>query len=117
MNSDFGLTAPQRETLREILNTLDGQIEKVAVFGSRATGRQRPNSDLDLVLYGCTDEAVCDRLRTLLQDSPLPFSVDVKSYTAIRHSPLKAHIDAVALPLFEQTDHGLVAVNSQWMSR
>ena len=112
MNNDFGLTATQRETLREILNTLGGRIERVAVFGSRAVGRQRPNSDLDLVLYGCADEAVCDRLRTLLQDSPLPFSVDVQSYAAIRHLPLKAHIDSVALPLFEQTDHGLVAVTS-----
>ncbi|MDE0679937.1 MAG: nucleotidyltransferase domain-containing protein [Gammaproteobacteria bacterium] len=110
MSSDFGLSASQREILREILATLGDQIESVAVFGSRAVGRQRPNSDLDLVLYGCADEAVCDRLRTLLQDSPLPFSVDVKSYDSIGHLPLKAHIDSVALPLFETTDKGLVAV-------
>ncbi|MCY4156859.1 MAG: nucleotidyltransferase domain-containing protein [Gammaproteobacteria bacterium] len=112
MSNDFGLSATQRETLREILATLSGQFESVAVFGSRAVGRQRPNSDLDLVLYGCADEAVCDRLRTLLQDSPLPFSVDVKNYAAIGHLPLKAHIDSVALPLFEQTEHGLMAVAS-----
>ncbi len=72
MSNDFGLSAAQREILREILATLSSRFESVSVFGSRATGRQRPNSDLDLVLYGCVDEAVCDRLRTLFQDSPLP---------------------------------------------
>ena len=104
MSSDFGLSETQLEVLRGILATLGDHFERVAVFGSRAEGRYRLNSDLDLVLYGCTDEAVCDRLQTLFMDSPLPFSVDVKSYASIEYLPLQAHIDSVALPLFETTD-------------
>ena len=104
MSNDFGLSETQREVLRGILATLGDQFERVAVFGSRAERRHRLNSDLDLVLYGCADEAVCDRLQTLFQDSPLPFSVDVKSYASIEYLPLKAHIDSVALPLFKPTD-------------
>lgn len=64
----------------------------------------------DLVLYGSADQAVCDRLWTLFQESWLPFSVDVVSYAAIDSPPLRAHIDAVARPLFVRTDTGLVAV-------
>ena len=76
MKEMFGLSAAQQDVLREILNAEGKGVERVAVFGSRATGRQRPNSDLDLVLYGDIDEAVCARLWTLFQESSLPFSVD-----------------------------------------
>ena len=47
MKEMFGLSAAQRDVLREILNAEGKGVERVAVFGSRATGRQRPNSDLD----------------------------------------------------------------------
>ena len=104
---DFGLSTNQRETLRKILDTQRTRIEQVAVFGSRAQGRQRPNSDLDLVIYGNADETTCDRLWTLFQESSLPFSVDVKSYATIGYPPLKAHIDAAARLLFVRTDAGL----------
>ena len=66
MSDPFGLTADHRDLLREILATAGDRIDRVAVFGSRATGRYRPNSDLDLVLYGSADAADCDRLWTLL---------------------------------------------------
>ena len=112
MSDPFGLTADHRDLLRDILATAGDRIDRVAVFGSRATGRYRLNSDLDLVLCGSADAAVCDRLWTLFQESPLPFSVDVVSYAAIDSPPLRAHIDAVARPLFVRTDSGLEAFDS-----
>lgn len=108
MTTRFGLNERELALIREILQTQVDRIERVGVFGSRAEGRQRPNSDLDLVLYGTADEAVCDRLWTLFQDSPLAFSVDVKSYGTIAYSPLRAHIDRAVQPLFERRGDGLV---------
>ena len=108
MTDDFGLTDEQRALICRILLTVEGHIEQVAVFGSRAQGRYRQNSDLDLVLYGFLNEAVHDRLWTLFYESPLPFSVDVVNYSTITHAPLQAHIDAVARPLFVRTEHGLL---------
>jgi predicted nucleotidyltransferase len=110
MSGDFGLSGAEREILREILDTARDRIERVAVFGSRAAGRHRRNSDLDLVIYGSADEAVCDRLWTIFQESRLPFSVDVKSYAAIEYSPLRVHIDAAARTLFVRTEAGLESV-------
>ena len=110
MSARFGLSAGELTRLRTILETALDRIERVAVFGSRAEGRHRPHSDLDRVLYGTADEAVCDRLWTLFQDSPLPFSVDVKHYEGIASPPLRAHIDAAARPLFVRTAHGLEIV-------
>ncbi len=86
----------------------------MAVFGSRAQGKHRVNSDLDIVLYGSVDEAVCDRLWTLFHESRLPFAVDVASYSTITYAPLRAHIDAVARPLFVHTEHdGVVLYDEQ----
>jgi len=111
MSDHFGLSATERELLRKILNTAADRIERVAVFGSRATGRHRPNSDLDLVLYGSADEAVCARLWTLLQESNLPFSVDLVYSATINNPALRAHINAVERPLFLRTGAGLAAVD------
>lgn len=108
----FGLSDADRELLRSILNSAADRIERVAVFGSRAAGRHRPNSDLDLVLYGTADDAVCDRLWTLFQDSRLAFSVDLKSYPTIAYPPLRAHIDAAARPFLERRGEQLVDVAS-----
>ncbi|MGI2324357.1 MULTISPECIES: nucleotidyltransferase family protein [unclassified Methylococcus] len=107
MSDDFGLSAEALEIVRGILNTAGDRIERVAVFGSRAAGRYKPNSDLDLVLYGSADDAVCDRLWTLFQESSLPFSVDIKSYGDIQHPPLRAHIDQTARTLFVRKDADL----------
>lgn len=99
-----GLTAHQMETIRRILAPYADDIERVDIFGSRAQGTQRINSDLDLVVHGTLDEAHIDRLWTLFQDSSLPFSVDVKSYAHTRHAPLKAHMDEVCKPLFSHDE-------------
>ncbi len=108
MNDDFGLNDEQQALIREILLTAQDRIERVAVFGSRAQGRHHPNSDLDLVIYGSADNAICDRLWTLFHESRLPFAVDIASYSTITYAPLREHIDAVARPLLISTEHGLI---------
>jgi uncharacterized protein len=107
MTDRFGLCEEDRALIREILGTASGRIEAVSVFGSRARGDYRRNSDIDLVLFGAVDEAVCARLGTLFRESRLPISVDLKSYDSIAYAPLRAHIDQVAQPLLVHTDRGL----------
>jgi predicted nucleotidyltransferase len=86
--------------MRRILAEFADEIERVDIFGSRASGAWRPNSDVDLVLHGAVSEATVDRLWTLFQECSLPFSVDVKSYEQTRYAPLRAHMDAVCRTLF-----------------
>ncbi len=95
----MGLSDQQLQVITDILTIAAPSIEQVKVFGSRSTGRFRPHSDLDLVIYGSIDDSLCERLWTLFGDSNLPFGVDVKNYRNIDHQPLKDHIDAVARPL------------------
>ena len=98
---DHGLSSRQLATVRRILEPWANRITAVEVFGSRATGTYRPNSDLDLLLHGDLDQHAVNRLWTLFQESNLPFAVDVESYGLITHEPLREHMDRVRRPLFE----------------
>ncbi len=101
---DHGLSARQLATVRRILDPWAKTITAVDVFGSRATGAHRPNSDLDLLLHGDIDDRAIDRLWTLFHESNLPFAVDVTSYDLTTHEPLREHMDRVRRPLFERAN-------------
>ena len=101
---DHGLTRKQLCTIRRILSPYADAITQVDLFGSRATGAYRPNSDIDLLLHGTLDQRAIDHLWTLFHESNLPISVDVKSYELTTYPPLKAHMDEVRQPLFSQQE-------------
>ena len=101
--ADHGLTERQVQVIADTLKPYLGRLSKVGLFGSRATGAYRENSDIDLVLYGTLDAHDMDRLHTLFEESSLPMSVDVSAYHLIDYPPMKAHVDAVMRPLFADT--------------
>ena len=106
---NHGLSDRQLAVLRQILSAYAEEIASVELFGSRATGDFRPNSDVDLVVRGTLKEKQIDRLWTMFHESNLPISVDVKSYELTTYPPLKAHMDKVCKPLFTQQDLQSVA--------
>lgn len=101
---EHGLTPRQIAAIKAILAPFADRIERVSLFGSRAKGTQRPDSDIDLVIYGPVDQGLIDRLWTLFAESSLPVKVDVVAYDRATYPPLKAHIDGVARPLLSQSD-------------
>lgn len=103
--ADHGLTERQVQVIADTLRPYQGKISRVGLFGSRATGAYRENSDIDLVLYGALDAHDVDRLHTLFEESSLPMSVDVTAYHLIAYPPMKAHVDTVMSPLFSGADN------------
>jgi predicted nucleotidyltransferase len=101
---NHNLSAFELGILLDILAPYAERIERVGLFGSRATGTARPNSDIDMVFHGDIDEALVDRLWTLFDESNLPIKVDVLGYDLIPYPPIKQHIDAVEQTLFTQAD-------------
>ena len=99
-----GLTRRQLAIIRAVLARYAHDIERVAVFGSRAGNEHKPSSDLDLVLYGSVDQKTADRIWSLLADSSLPIKVDVLVYDRVKKPELKRHIDLVAVDLFTRDD-------------
>lgn len=97
---EHGLNRKHLAIIKRILRSQTVHIERVDLFGSRATGVYKKYSDVDLVLYGTIDAKTIDRLWTLFHESELPFKVDVHAYGLIDHGPLKEHIDEVRRILF-----------------
>jgi len=65
----------------------------VWAFGSRVKGTARPHSDLDLVIFSAPDqEPALSALREALEESNLPFRVDLLVWDAIPAS-FKANIE------------------------
>lgn len=95
----FGLTSDVINLLKNVFSHYS-EIEKVQIFGSRAIGNFRANSDIDLALWGQIDEALLAKIAQELDDLPLPYLFDVKSYSSITHLGLREHIDRYAKDLY-----------------
>lgn len=76
------------------------QVSEAWLFGSRALGTYRPESDIDLALHGDVDERLAARIAGELEELPLPQTFDVVAYSAVRHLPLREHIDRVGRCIF-----------------
>lgn len=95
----------EENVLQSIRNILAGNcqnIDKICLFGSRATGQFTKTSDIDLVLYGDISEQQTDRLYTCFHESMIPYKVDVTAYQHVTYPPLKRHIDDVVKLLFSR---------------
>lgn len=101
---DHGLSGSHLAMIAEVLAPFADAIDRVGLFGSRATRTQKLGSDINLVLYGPLTEPMVDRLWTRFSDTLLPFSVDVVAYSHIQEPGLKRQIDAVMWPLLVRED-------------
>lgn len=71
------LTAPQRGVLEAILSDLGNRFAAVIAYGSRATGRARPGSDIDLAVIAPGDTKAEQDLWLALEESDLPLFFDL----------------------------------------
>jgi len=80
------------------------EIERAAIFGSRAKGNYKPGSDVDVAIYG--DYITFDTLSALHsmleEQGPLPYFFDIVDYTHLSHKELKEHIDRVGRVFYEK---------------
>lgn len=86
-----GLTDREWEQIRNVLYAVPA-IEKAVLFGSRAMGLARGNSDVDIMLYGdgltLGDVA---HVRALLEETTLPYQFDLVLNDA-RNKSLQEHV-------------------------
>lgn len=77
-------------------------VKEARVFGSRALGTERPNSDIDIVLLGSLAAALVDRIKSDLEGLPVPFKFDVVGYSLLEHQKLKEHIDQFGKSFYQR---------------
>jgi predicted nucleotidyltransferase len=103
--AQFGLPERSLRTLRGILAS-QGAVEQAIVYGSRAQGNFGPGSDIDLTLVG---PALTLRhlafLAQALDESDLPYQVDLSLREHIDNPNLLEHIARVGQVLYERPGH------------
>ena len=71
------------------------EITEVRLFGSRAKGTHRPESDVDLAVWGQVDDLRAEAIAAELDELPLPYRYDVKPFGSIKVGALRDHIERV----------------------
>ena len=75
------------ETVKEIvLNLCSSYACEIFLFGSRARGKARRSSDFDVGIRGLDLDAfnhVKRRIEDIVEDSPLPHSVDIVNFDCV----------------------------------
>ncbi len=71
------------------------KIELVKIFGSRAKGNYRYNSDIDLVIEGEISDIESQLILSELDELPLPYIFDIKVLNNINNTDLIEHIKRV----------------------
>lgn len=94
-----GLSAEQSEAVRAVLRDCKA-VRCAVLFGSRALGRHRPGSDIDIALLGDIDQRTLHTLIHALDDLLLPWVFDLAVYRDIENPRLREHIDRVGLTLY-----------------
>ena len=90
---EFGLPPSTVDTIRQILADVPA-VEKAVIYGSRAKGNYRPGSDIDLTLFGdALDLNTLGQIATRLDESPIPYQVDLSIFKLIEHEGLREHIE------------------------
>ena len=77
-------------------------IEKAVLFGSRAKGIARNNSDIDIALYGIINELEIEAVSFELDELPLPYKFDVKAFESIKNIALRKHIERVGICIYKK---------------
>jgi type I restriction enzyme S subunit len=73
------------------------------LYGSRAKGNYRPNSDIDLTLK-CknVDLSTLFKIETDLDDLLLPYKIDLSIFHKIENQDLIEHINRVGVVFYEK---------------
>lgn len=98
---EFGLPPATLSTIRQILADFPA-VQKAIIYGSRAKGTYRPGSDIDLTLLGdALDLDTLGRISTRLDESPIPYQVDLSIFKLINHAGLREHIERVGQVFYQ----------------
>ncbi len=99
----FSLSDADRKCIYDILKPFAPQLDYVRVFGSRADGRARRGSDLDLLIGGEMDLHTLLRLGVAFEESDLPYRVDLVHERELVEPKVRNEIMKQAKYLLSQT--------------
>ena len=100
----IGLPDSAMAAIQRVLATYP-EVEAAILYGSRALGRYRPASDIDLTLTGhAISNATLARIDADLDDLLLPWVIGLSAPAAIHHPALLEHIQRAGVLLYQRPD-------------
>lgn len=100
---NFGLNTREWTVLHEIFRQYP-EIRTVFIFGSRAHGKWKTGSDIDLAIMNQVSDETLQQLRSDFEESNLPYFVDILDYTKLKNELLMEHIDREGQLFYAFTD-------------
>lgn len=100
--SRFGLPPHAVEKICSVFQAWP-QVERVTLYGSRAKGSYRPESDIDLTIDG--EGLALEQLLAMesqIDELLLPWMVDLSLRARIENPALLEHIARVGVPFYER---------------
>ena len=76
------------------------EITAAMLYGSRAKGTHRPESDVDLAIQGDVDQLRAESIAAEMDDLPLPYRFDVQAYATIQSAALRDNIKHTGLVIY-----------------
>ncbi len=97
-----GLTELEIKQIITVLSEIPN-LERAVIFGSRTTGKHKPNSDVDIALYGekLTFGAIFD-MEEALYKLGFELELDILLFDVIQDSRFKAAIKRTAVEVFSK---------------
>ena len=98
----FGL---EQHIIDKIISVFEAnaKVDKAYVFGSRAKGNYRPDSDIDIAIKGI-DITLNDILKmsVAFEDKGIKNKIDLIDYTSIKEPALQEHIVRVGIEFYSR---------------
>lgn len=102
-SDQFGLPADTRKKINSVFATHEN-IENVIIYGSRAMGKFRDGSDIDLTIKGRNlDHNILSCVIRETEALNLPYLFDISIYDLVDNYDLCAHIDRVGKVFYSRS--------------
>lgn len=99
---EFGLPYSTIHIIRKIFAAAPA-VERAVIYGSRAKGNHRPGSDIDLTLFGQgLDLNMLGKIAADLDESSIPYQVDLSLFEHIDNIGLREHIERVGQLFYQR---------------
>jgi predicted nucleotidyltransferase len=98
----FGLEQNIIDTLITVFEQ-NSKVDKALVFGSRAKGNYRPDSDIDIAIKGkdlTTDDIIA--MSVAFEEKGISYKIDLINDHTIKEPDLKNHIKRVGIELYSR---------------
>jgi len=100
----YGLNNDTVEQIKSVFRK-HFELEQVFLYGSRAKGNYRPNSDIDFTVFGDKiDLALLNKISWELDDLLLPYTFDICIYKNITQKDLLDHIQRIGIEFYKKGD-------------